>query len=72
MRKPSPMIERVLRVLQATDAGPMTPTQIGVTLGIGVYSASAKVNYALKKLVADGLVIRVAKNSRNVKYAAVR
>lgn len=50
----------------------MTPTQIGVTLGIGVYSASAKVNYALKKLVADGLVIRVAKNSRNVKYAAVR
>lgn len=51
--------------------GPIGPSKIGHALDRKYESASTSVTRPLKRLVALGLVRRVAKNQRVVKFAAI-
>jgi len=60
--------ERVEEFLRSRKGEVFSPTQIGKALGYGYDRASGSVGPALKRLVAEGLVRRVEKSARDVRY----
>lgn len=52
------MKEKVLKFLEKNPAG-KTPTEIGIALGKSYSTASPSVNYPLKSLIKEGLVVKI-------------
>jgi len=57
----------ILRILAQAPNG-MTPTHLGQALGRGYFTASSAVTGPLKRLVAAGLVERIALSRSQVTY----